>query len=232
MAPALSINDIGMLTKLYSKLASNFKIICATVILFSCVSPAIYSQTNKNLVQFTGVVVTSDSLRPVPFASVMVARSGTGTFTDYYGFFSFVARKGDTIHFSCLGFKDAGYIIPDTLVDNRYSLIQTLIGDTVSIPTITIMPWPTKEDFKQAFLNLKINDNDFIRANHNMDPRTLAEISEFIAPDGSINYKWAVAQQQTRLYQSGQYPSFSIMNPIAWAKFIEAWKTGAFKQKK
>ncbi|MBL0053219.1 MAG: hypothetical protein IPP29_17800 [Bacteroidetes bacterium] len=143
-----------------------------------------------------------------------------------------MARKGDTVEFACLGFKSAAFTIPDTLSENRYSIIQVLLSDTISIPTITVMPWPTKEDFKQAFVNLKVNDNDITRANRNLDTETLAELSEFVAPDGTINYKWAVQQQQTALYQSGQYPSNALLNPIAWAKFIQAWKNGAFKRKK
>jgi hypothetical protein len=38
-------------------------------------------------------------------------------------------------------------------------------------------------------------------------------------------------QQYTRMYYAGQYPSISLLNPVAWAKFIQAWKNGDFKRK-
>ena len=43
------------------------------------------------LVQFSGVVVTNDSLQPIPYTSVIIKHAYRGTLTDYYGFFSFVA---------------------------------------------------------------------------------------------------------------------------------------------
>ncbi|MBK6839366.1 MAG: hypothetical protein IPG90_14770 [Bacteroidetes bacterium] len=45
------------------------------------------------LVQFSGIVVTSDSLNPVPYTSIMIRNTYRGTVGDYYGFFSFVAKN-------------------------------------------------------------------------------------------------------------------------------------------
>jgi hypothetical protein len=39
-------------------------------------------------------------------------------------------------------------------------------------------------------------------------------------------------EYQTRIYYSGQAPPLNILNPLAWAKFIQAWKDGDFKQEK
>ena len=70
----------------------------ALSILFTfCVLQAFsQSERDKNLVQFSGVVVTGDSLEPIPFTSIMVRNSYHGTVSDVYGFFSFVARMNDT----------------------------------------------------------------------------------------------------------------------------------------
>ena len=61
------------------------------------------SQTN--LIQFSGVVVSQDSLQPVPYCSIIDKKTKRGTTSDYFGYFSFVASKGDTINFSCIGYK-------------------------------------------------------------------------------------------------------------------------------
>ncbi|MBL7892109.1 MAG: carboxypeptidase-like regulatory domain-containing protein, partial [Bacteroidia bacterium] len=45
------------------------------------------------------------------------------------------------------------------------------------------------------------------------------------------NYKYAMEQRYSKLYYAGQYPSYSILNPIAWTQFIQAWKRGDFKKK-
>ncbi len=190
------------------------------------------AQTDNELVQFTGVVVTGDWLQAFPYSIVMIKNTSRGTFSDYYGFFSFVARKNDTIEFSCIGFQRAFFVIPDTLTDNRYSIVQMLNPDTVKLPTATVMPFPTKEEFARIFVEMSVPDDNMQRAARNLDPQTLAEIAEFEPQDPGITFKTAMQYQQTKLYTSGQYLSNQLLNPVAWASFIDAWKKGAFKKKK
>jgi CarboxypepD_reg-like domain len=197
-------------------------------LLFSFTS---FAQSNEKLVQFSGVVVASDSLQPVPFASVMIKNANRGTVTDYYGFFSFVAVKGDTVEFLYLGFKKGEYIIPDSLTDKRYSLIQVLVRDTIALKETVIYPWPSKEEFRRAFLELQVPDNDLARAERNIELAQLKEIKDAVPYDGSINYKYAMQQKQSRLYTAGQYPTSNLFNPLAWAQFIKAWQDGTFKKK-
>jgi hypothetical protein len=190
-----------------------------------------YAGAQDNLVQFSGVVVANDSLQPVPFASVMIKHANRGTVTDFYGFFSFVAMKGDTVEFGYLGYKKGQFIIPDSLSEERYSLIHVLVRDTVLLKETVIYPWPTREEFKRAFLELKVPDSDLARAERNLELAELKEVKDAVPYDGSINYKYAMQQQQSRLYTAGQYPTTNLFNPLAWAQFIKAWKEGAFKKK-
>lgn len=186
----------------------------------------------NHLIQFSGVVVEGDSLRPVPYASIMVKNSYRGTVSDYFGYFSFVAQKGDTMEFSAIGYRDAVYVIPDTLTTNKYSLIQVLATDTVYLRTTEVYPWPSKEQFKQAFLQLNIPDDDLARATKNMDRAEMRERMSTMAADANLNYKYSQQQYQSRLYYAGQLPPNNLLNPIAWSKFIKAWKNGDFKNKK
>lgn len=50
-------------------------------------SAVIAQPSNERLVQLSGVIVTGDSLSPVPFTSIMIKSSSRGTVSDYYGFF-------------------------------------------------------------------------------------------------------------------------------------------------
>ena len=184
-----------------------------------------------DLVQFSGVVVEGDSLRPIPYASVIVQNSYRGTVSDYFGYFSFVAQEGDTIEFSAIGFQSAFFIIPDTLTNNKYSLIQVLRMDTINLSTTDVYPWPTKEQFKKAFLALELPEDDIIRADRNMARADVKERMTGMAMDASLNYKYSMQQYQSKLYYAGQLPPNNLLNPIAWAKFIKAWKNGDFKKK-
>lgn len=185
----------------------------------------------SRLIQFSGVVVSSDSLQPIPFANVMIRNARRGTITDFYGFFSIVAMKGDTIDFQSVGYKTAGYILPDSLNDQHYSIIQVLMLDTIELKEFVVHPWPSRDEFKRAFVELGLPDSDLRRAQRNFEMTAIREIQEQVAFDGSINYKFSQVQRQTQLYSAGQYPSISVLNPLAWASFIQAWKDGAFKRK-
>jgi hypothetical protein len=183
------------------------------------------------LVQFSGVIVTADSLKPIPFSSVMIKGSNRGTVSDYYGFFSFVAKMKDSIEFSAIGYKKAIFVIPDTLTDYRCSMIQILRSDTIVLRELVIFPWPTKEQFKEAFLHLRIPDDDLARAEKNLNPNDLAFIAANLPMDGSMNYRNYLGDKSTQLYYSGQYPSYTIFDPLKWSKFIQQWQNGAYKDK-
>ena len=189
------------------------------------------TQKNNDLVQFSGVVLDTDSLNPLPYTSILIKHTRRGTITDYFGYFSFVAQKNDTILFHSVGYKTAEFVIPDTLHNDRYSLIQVLIRDTVQLEEAKVYPWPSIEQFKQAFLNLKIPEDDYERAMKNLAREEILKRAEAMPMDGSLNYKYAMQQRQSKLYYAGQAPPISLLNPIAWAQFIRAWKNGEFKKK-
>lgn len=184
-----------------------------------------------DLIQFSGIVVTADSLQPVPYTNITIKNSWRGTISDYYGYFSFVAFKADTIIFSSVGYKTGYYAIPDSITGNRYSMIQVMTTDTIMLSQTIIYPWPSREKFKEAFLNYDVPDDDFERAKKNMNQAQLASIAENYPMDGSMNFRHTMQLYQEKLYYNGQTQPITILNPLAWAEFIKAWKEGKFKRK-
>ena len=191
----------------------------------------INAQDNESFIQFSGIVVSEDSLQPVPFCTIIDKETKRGTTSDYFGYFSFVASKGDSISFSSIGYKKNTFIIPDTLTSNKYSLIQVMYSDTIILKTAVIYPWPSKEQFAKAFVETKIPNDDYQRAMSNLSRSQLQERMEFTPMDGGLNFKWQQQQIQSKLYYAGQYAPITLLNPYAWAKFIEAWRRGDFKKK-
>ena len=205
--------------------------IIITCLLITCCFFVHAQKKYEGLVQFSGVIVTGDSLRPIPFVSIVIKNSYRGTISDFNGFFSFVAQMNDTIEFSALGYKKSTYVIPDTLKTDRYSLIKILSKDTILLQETVIYPWPTKDQFKYAFLNLQVPDNDFERAKRNMALNEMRDMMMNTPMDGQMNYKALMLERQNKSYMAGQGYSISVLNPIAWAKFIEAWQRGDYKRK-
>lgn len=188
-------------------------------------------EDEPRLIQFSGVIVEGDSLRPVPYVSIIIKNSHRGTVSDFFGYFSFVAKENDIIEFSSIGYKKAYFTIPDSLSINRYSLIQVLRKDTILLKETVVYPWPTKEQFKEAFLKLEIPDDDLSRAQRNLEREEMKLRAEKVPMDGLMNQKYYQQQYASRLYYAGQLPPNNLLNPLAWSQFIQAWKRGDFKRK-
>lgn len=186
----------------------------------------------ENLVQFTGVVVTGDSLKPVAYTHIIDKNRGYGTISDYYGYFSFAAYKGDTIEFSAIGFKKGVFIIPDTIRAPRYTTFQLMTKDTIYLSETVIYPWPSKEQFKEAFLSLEVPDDDLEIARKNLEASQIYLRAMEMPMDGSMNYRYMMDQNISKMYSYGAIqPYYAIFDVFAWARFIEAWQQGKFKRK-
>lgn len=176
--------------------------------------------------------MSSDSLRAIPFATVVNLSSGRGAITNYQGFFSMVAGAGDQIQFSCVGFKTKTYTLPENLEDRKYSIIQLLTADTVHLAATVIYPWPSREEFREAFLALEVPDDYLDRAKANLDRQRLREMGRNMPMDGNEATDFFFRQEARKYYYAGQPPPIQLFNVFAWEEFIQAWKRGDFKNKK
>lgn len=201
----------------------------ALIFFFIGLSSSFAQPDDADLIQFSGVVITGDSLNPVPFTNVIIEQTGRGTMTDYYGYFSFVAQKGDSVLFSAVGFKRNRFIIPDSLTQNKYSLIQIMHSDTIQLQETIVYPWPTREQFKEAFLAMKVPETDYDRAQRNLYQADMIARMDATMPSGGETYKYSMQEYQQQIYYAGQAPPMNVFNPIAWGQFIQAWKRGDFK---
>jgi hypothetical protein len=189
-------------------------------------------KADQDLIQFSGIVISNDSLNPVPFASILIENNRRGTVSDIYGYFSFVAQKGDSVRFSAIGYRKARFVIPDTLTTSRYSLIQILEVDTVMLREATVYPWPSREQFRQAFLAASPPETDYERAQRNLLAAEMIARMDATMPSGDETFKMAMNQYQSQLYYAGQAPPINLLNPLAWSQFIQAWKRGDFKSER
>lgn len=186
--------------------------------------------SQRDLVQFSGVVVTGDSLLPVPFTNILIKDSYRGTMSDVYGYFSFVAQEGDTILFSAVGFQRSYYAIPAQLQDSKYSMIHVLHQDTVVLRMVNVYPWPSKEQFADAFMSLNLPDDDYQIAMKNLNPAEMLQRMENLSPSAYESFKYQMDLDNTQLYSQGAQ-TINLFNPIAWAQFLQAWRSGAYKKK-
>ncbi len=186
-------------------------------------------KTGDNLIQLSGVIVDGDSLVGVPFVSIF-AKGRAKAISDIYGFFTLVVEPGDDVQFLSVSHKKANYKLEDTLSLRHYFIIQKLIKDTVQLPSVTVYPWPSREEFKQAFLHLNLSETDYERAAKNLDRTTQSYDERNMQMDAQANYSYAMNQYIRKVNNGGQAPVNNLLNPIAWAKFIDALSKGKFKR--
>jgi hypothetical protein len=188
------------------------------------------SQKDERLIQLSGVVVSSDSLQEMPYAGVYNKTTRRGTIADIYGFFSLVVHPSDTIMFRYYGHKPSSYIVPDTLSESRYSIIHMMTVDTIQLSEVVIYPWPSKEAFAQAFVEMNPYDDAMLRAQKELSGQSLAQIASLVPNDASLSFGNVVNQNNTRLYTMGQSPVNNLLNPFAWATFLQKWRSGELRR--
>jgi hypothetical protein len=192
--------------------------------------PNIY---RDSVVQLYGVIMTADSLKAIPYASIAVKNKGRGTITNNDGVFSIAVNKGEQITFSCVGFKNRTILIPANLEGNQYSVIQLMVNDTNFLPATILKPRPTRAQFERDFVNSKVDEDDlFETARKNTSPSQKRIILSSLPFDGREAVGASLSQQASRYYYAGQLPPMNILNPSAWRSFINSWKRGDYKSKK
>ena len=180
----------------------------------------------QEVVQVSGLVVTGDSLMPLPFATVFRIRDSRGTMTDAGGFFSIPVLEGDTLRFSSTGYIPRDVIIPNGGNKNRISLVQPMGRDTVMVNEAYIYPWPSRETFKREFMALGLDENTFNIGQQAIDPFDIYDRLIDVGLDGQAASSLELRQMSLEYATAGSIPTTNLLNPVAWAQFLRALKNG------
>jgi len=180
----------------------------------------------SRMLQISGVIIAEDNLEPLPYTTVWNRSIRKGVISDYYGFFTLVSFPGDTLVFNFYGYSSSTYIIPDTLTDNRYSIVHMMQADTLNMPEVVVHPWPSRDEFARYFVEMKPYDDAMRKAQRELSGESLAFVAAKMSNDASLAYGYAQNQRLTKLYTNGQLPSNNLFNPYAWAKLVQDWKAG------
>lgn len=185
----------------------------------------IISQEN-NLISLSGNVKNTYN-ESVPGVSIKIKNNERTAKTDFRGIYSLVASKGDSVIFSHPGYTNSRICLPDTINCTFCSYDIVMIPDTIIIEAVSLFPWKTYNEFKQAFLSyVPPKNKDLDNAIHNIAlVQTFALL--YNEPDPERNFNYVMKQQVDRATNYGMVPSISLLNPFAWAKFIEAISNGS-----
>jgi hypothetical protein len=185
---------------------------------------AAFSQSNKRVIQLSGVVISMDStVGPLPGVHVYVPKAGRGTTTNRAGFFSMPVLVGDSVVISSIGYVRRSYIVPDHPSD-FWTIVVEMSEDVTMLKDVVISQFPTEEVFKQAILALNVPMDDRGIDPKNLNAELLALMLKTTPMDGAANYKYYIDQYAGSVQDKFHPRMNPFLNPFNWARFFKDLK--------
>lgn len=193
------------------------------------------AQGQQKAIIFTGVVVAGKSTDRLPGAYIFIPKAGRGTLTNATGYFSIPVFPGDSIVYSYVGYKTQYHIIPRNYNAETYSAIIAMQESVTMLAEVRVYPYATEEEFKKAFLELRLPDQadrDALAKMTNTD--YINRLAQQLPNNAQTNYRYTMDQQlfgRESAANKGFATTFPFLNPFAWANFIKSVQNGDLKQK-
>jgi len=185
------------------------------------------------LIQWTGVV-RDEMLQPIPHAHVISQRDLRGTVSNAEGRFTIITYPLDTLFVSFVGYMPLRVPVPNfTQADSRHYIKDIIMEeDPIMLSELIIFPWRTFREFREAFRALELPEDDLQRAYRNIAVLQ-QQINSAIwnrTPSPNVNFRDVMNSRTNRMMTLGHmFPTYSITNPIAWARFFQALQRGEFR---
>lgn len=197
------------------------------------------AQGQQKAIIFTGVVVAGNSTERLPGAYIFIPKAGKGTLASTSvrnpGHFAIPVFPGDSIVFSYVGFKTQYHVIPRNYNAETYSAIIAMREDVQMLAEVRVYPYATEEEFKKAFLELKLPDQAERDAlARSTDPDYINRMAAQVPNNAQTNFRYTMDQQlfgRESAANKGFATTFPFLNPFAWANFIKSVQNGDLKQK-
>src|SRR6056300_669990 len=184
------------------------------ILFFTCSFQA-SAQEGKKPVQLHGIIVSNDSLiQLLPNVQILVKSRGQMTVSDRDGFFSLVAMPADTLE------------------GEQFLARIVLEWDTEVLDPVIVYPWPSKENFKEEFLAMKIETTEMDIAQRNLALDELRARAAAMGYDAAEMQDYLITMQNQQLYNEGRYYGGNgasailgaLSNPFAWTELFQSLK--------
>lgn len=186
------------------------------LLFFSCLLRM--SAQREHIIQVSGIAVAGDSLIPVPFASIYRSSDFRGTFSDYQGYFTMPAVAGDTLHFVFIGLKKSMFIVPQDTTQQHISIVQWMEQDTMMLPTVNILPYPSRYRLRAEILALDLPGDRYYKFS-----REVVSIAQL---DGLRDLSADAFSEQGERNLSRQSSGFksggNLLDAAAWSSFVRS----------
>ena len=210
-----------------------FKRIALWIVLWGCFATTqALGQGQDKTVLFQVQIVSSNGSEFLPMAYVYNPRAGRGALSDNFGRADMNVFPGDSLVFTYIGYKNKFYIIPRSN-DLVHQKVISMDEDSKMLAEVKVFPHANEEEFKQAFLNMRLRDERqrAILA-QNLEQSKLNVFALQAGLGAAANFRnfsdMMVSSQANKTFYAS--PLLSLTNPFAWMSFIKSVKNGDLKR--
>ncbi len=213
----------------------NFLLVFVLIASLSLGSQTAFGQGEQKAIMFTGVVVAGKNTERLPGAYVFIPRAGRGTLTNNLGVFTIPVFPGDSILYSYVGYRTQYHFIPRDYNEPTYSAIIQMQESVTMLAEVRVYPYATEEEFKKAFLALRLPDQEDRDAlARSTDLEYITRMAAQMPNNAQTNYRYTMDQLlfgRESAANKGFATTFPFLNPFAWGRFIKSVQDGDLKKK-
>ena len=212
-----------------------FPIFVFILLLTIGISGSAWAQGQQKTIMFNGRVVGGKTAQTLSRTYIFIPRAGRGTLADDSGYFTLPVFPGDSITFSYLGYHRQYHVVPRRLEDESYSAIIMMKEDVQTLAEVKVYPYSTEEEFKKAFIAMKLPDELERQSLENSTRQDYLMMMAAAAPMGAMgNYRNFMDQQlYGRESMAGRsfMGAVPIFSPFALLSLYKSIKRGDLKKK-
>lgn len=189
-------------------------------------------QEKERFFQVSGII-TDEENKALPNVGVVSMKLKRGALSERNGIYSITSTLGDTILFKALGFKKKFVIVPRDFEGRLLNKDIVMNVDTIPIENVVVLPWKSYNEFIKEMTTPAPIAPEIENMNEN-----IASIQSAVSNTTGVKitpeagYSYAMQQNFNMLATRNQSPVNNLLNPFAWAKFVNGVKNGLFKNQK
>jgi hypothetical protein len=167
------------------------------------------TRTGERVILFHGMIIDAGTNDPLPNSQIFINRVFASV-SNNDGKFAFYVNKLDTVTFRSLGYKPAIVCISDTLRGKEFIAGIFMHTDTLTVPTVIIMP--RIASLRSDILRPQTFDKELDNAKYNLEVSAYqGRVIQGKLGDPAMNYEMLRQQQKADAYSKGQIPPDRIL---------------------
>jgi hypothetical protein len=198
-----------------------------SILFFVFAAITVFAQKQENpLVQFSGIVKNADSTDViVPYVTIVnMSDNNSVAYSNYNGYFSFVAHEQDSIRFSCVGYATIKMVLPANVANASLTQKILLKPRITNLPVVKVFPWATEEEFTKDFLTMKVADDDLENARKNLSNAKISALMRTLPRDG-LESGMSFQDFHNSMLNAHSITN-PLLNPFNWASIIREISEG------